>query len=246
MNLGWDVYTCRVDGRSAVISLDLDLHDVAVSGTHPQRFHVRHALRSPRENGLPDGSENEAMYGLQDTLVEALGADVRGIYLACLTNGGYREHFFQLPAHADGRAVAAKVESGPDSGGYELETFAEDDPDWRYYHEFLWPDARSMQYLMDRRVVQSLADNGDQHGVPRPVDHYVDVPDEAGGETLLAQAQADGFSGVVERRNGRWKVHLERPDPVELEHIHGVVWGLYEMAERVGGEYDGWGCVIAK
>ena len=49
------------------------------------------------------------------------------------------------------------------TGDYELETFAEDDPQWRYYHEFLWPDARSMQYLMDRRVVQSLADNGGRH-----------------------------------------------------------------------------------
>lgn len=242
--MGWDVYTCRVDGKPAVISLDLDLRDIAASRTHPQRFHVRHALRSPRENGLPDGTENEAMYALQDALVAALGEDVRGIYLACLTNDGYREHFFQLPAHADGRAVAAKVESA--SGEYELETFAEDDPDWRYYHEFLWPDTRTMQYLMDRRVVQSLADNGDQHSVPRPVDHYVDVPDEASGAALLAEARAAGFSGEVERRSGRWTVHLLRTDPVELEHIHGVVWGLHEMAERVGGDYDGWGCVNVK
>lgn len=241
--MGWDVYSCRVDGEPAVMSLDLDLHDVAAAGTHPQRFHVRHALRSPRENGLPDGSENEAMYAVQDALVAALGEDVRAIYLACLTNGGHREHFFHLPAHADGRAVVAKVES--EVGGYELETFAEDDSDWRYYREFLWPDARTMQYLMDRRVVQSLADKGDRHDVPRAVDHLVGVPDEARAQSLLTEAQAVGFTGVVEHRRGEWMVRLERADPVELQHIHSVVWELCEMAERRGGYYDGWGCAVS-
>jgi regulator of RNase E activity RraB len=242
--MGWDVYTCRIDGRPAVISLDLDLRGTADSGTHPQRLHVRHTLRSPRENGLPDGSENEAMYALQDALAAALGEHAQAVYLACLTNGGYREHFFHLPAHADGRAVVAKVES--ESGGYKLETFTEDDPQWRYYHEFLWPDPRSMQYLMDRRVVQSLAANGDRHSVPRPVDHYVGVPDETSGQALLAEARGDGFGGEVERRDGEWMVHLERTDAVELDAIHAVVWGLHEMAERRGGYYDGWGCPVMK
>lgn len=244
MSLGWDVYTCRVDGKPAVISLDLDLQDVADSGTHPQRLHVRHALRAPRENGLPDGSENEAMYAIQDALVAALGEQARALYLACLTNDGYREHFFHLPADSDGRAVVAKVES--ESGEYELETFSDDDPEWRYYHEFLWPDVRTMQYLMDRRVVQSLADNGDEHSTPRPVDHYMGLPDESRARTLLADAQARGFTGEVQERDGQWMVHVERDDAVELDHIHGVVWELHEMAERLGGHYDGWGCVVCK
>lgn len=250
MGMGWDVYVCDVDGAPAVISLDLDLREAAERGTHPQRLHVRHAFHAPRANGLPDGTENDAMYALQDALVAALTEGADAVYLACMNNHGYREHFFQLPPHSDGRAVVAKVEA--ESADYELETFSEDDPAWAYYTEFLWPDPRTMQYLMDRRVLQSLAENGDRHDVPRPVDHYLDVPDERSGRALLAEARAAGFGGVVEEREGRqgpegrWQVRLQRDDAVELDHIHAVVWGLYEMAERFGGGYDGWGCVVAK
>jgi regulator of RNase E activity RraB len=41
-------------------------------------------------------------------------------------------------------------------------------------------------------------------------------------------------------------LNLIRSDPVTSDHINAIVADLVELAERFGGDYDGWGCEVRK
>jgi regulator of RNase E activity RraB len=120
------------------------------------------------------------------------------------------------------------------------------DPGWSYYDDFLLPDAERWQWIMDRRVVEQLAEHGDHLETARPVDHFVEFSSAKQRDEFVAAARERGFAAEEgESEDGVHSAELVRLDPVTLEHIHRVVMELVELAEAHGGDYDGWGAPIA-
>jgi regulator of RNase E activity RraB len=132
---------------------------------------------------------------------------------------------------------------------YRFESGTQHDTDWRQYRDVLYPSDIDMQRIQNRRVVDVLANRGDDHLIPRPVDHalYFRTPVER--KAFAEAAIRAGFAAVSEGDHetdeaGRYFLNVVRTETVTLEQVDRSVSELLELAKRYDGDYDGWGCEV--
>lgn len=241
----WDFYLCHVEDRAASIAFDEGLFADTPQAARPWLLTVRVPLRSPREDGLPDGSENDVLGPWEDQLEAALADRCDAVYVGRLQTNGARELFFYAP---DPGAFESAVDAfAPAPFGYEVDLASDEDPGWRQYREFLFPGPVERRWIQDRHVVDALEEHGDLLDVARPVDHWLYFPDAAQRDAFARDAEALGFTCTPgEAEDGRASAQLCRADPVRLGHIHGVTSELTRLAAAHDGEYDGWGTRVQK
>lgn len=240
MGEGWDFYFCAIDDQPASIALDLGYVQRGADASRPTLLCVRVRLRQPRPDGLSDGDEAPDLNGLEDRVTAALAARCDAVAVGRLTCAGRREFFFYGRSDAE---LAAALDAAAAEGPYAPQFRAEVDPDWRFFFDVLAPGDREWQWILDRRVVDQLRAHGDDLDAPRPVDHFVDLPDAAARDAFEAAVAEDGFA--ISRAHAGFGLRLQRADAVRLDRIHPVTWALGELARRLGGAYDGWGAPLA-
>jgi hypothetical protein len=224
--------------------LDLTFRNTQPDG-HDTLYYAGLQILEKGDHGMGAGADVERLYAAEDAIAEA--ATSAGLtYVGRLRNAGDWQLTFYGPSGKK-EALEEIVVRLRGKRGYRIGS--KEDAEWRYYHEFLSPDEERWQWIRNRRVVQALANAGDHHAAPRPVDHYIYFEGARGRDAFAAAARAKGFvaeptdEGSRKRPHG---VHLVRNDPVALGHIHDVVMELSKLAEDHGGDYDGWGAPIVK
>jgi regulator of RNase E activity RraB len=242
----WDFYPCRVDGEPASISLNLwFLKHPAPEGCDTL-VHVRVDMHDPGEHGMGTRDEARSFRPLEDALCDAARSS-RFHLVGRIRTGGAWQLAWYGPADGARPLLRSASQALATHPGRLATTDVVPDPEWRFLHDFLAPDDGSIQWMADRRVVDSLISHGDRLEVPRPVDHWVRFGDDASALGFASVAGQLGFrvvDGDDQEGAEGVLVHLERTDPVVLAAIHDVAQGLRHLAERFGGEYDGWGCSL--
>ena len=104
--------------------------------------------------------------------------------------------------------------------------------------------------MMNRRVLEALAEKGDVHETPRKVDHWLKFADEAGRDACRDTLLAIDFSLEGESRSEDgdgalpcW-LQVSRVDSVDSHTINGITLELLRLAQEHGGDYDGWECPV--
>lgn len=243
----WDVYFKQLDGSTASILLDLQYRDPPPPSSADTRYRVRVTMLDPTEHGLGSTPESAALEPIEDAIAEraqALGL----VHVAHVKHNGINDIAFYGPT---GKldALRAIAEAAP-LGGRRVEVSAEADPGWRYYKDTLVPDPERWQWMGDRRVVDTLREHGDLLVTPRRVDHWAYFSTPMARQRFVDGAVLEGFElDATTDDNDLPRVfgaQVFRTDPVELEAIHAVVMKLVALAERNGGDYDGWETEIVK
>ena len=99
--------------------------------------------------------------------------------------------------------------------------------------------------LKDLLILAQLLEAGAQLTEPRHVLHYVYVPGAAAAAAAADEAFAYGFLANVREPSpgapAQWLVLCERHDAVlDLDFVRDCGDWFEALAERHGGEYDGW------
>jgi regulator of RNase E activity RraB len=240
----WEFYPCRVDDAPASILLNLTYREERPSG-RDTLYYAGLQILEPGDHGMGTGADVERLQRAEQAITNA-AANAGFIYVGRLrTAGDWQMAFYAAAAKQDALEEIVARERG--ERGYRIGS--KEDAAWEYYDDFLMPDAERWQWIMDRRVVEQLAEAGDQHALPRPIDHYVYFPDKAGRDAFVAAVEAQGFEAeATEETEAEPSLgaHVVRTDAVELHHIHQVAMELIELASTHGGDYDGWGCPVMK
>ncbi|MBA3067181.1 MAG: DUF695 domain-containing protein [Hyphomonas sp.] len=245
MAADWDFYALRVDGDPASIFVDLDLDAAAPIEALPNVAYLRIRMNAPRPDGLSSQEEYDALIAIEDTSTGALSNGTTCLYVGRNTSSGNRDFYFYVSDIARFEANASACMK-PFSN-YQFQTGGRFDPEWSTYHNFLYPPARDLQRMMNRRVCESLEAQGDDLELLREIDHHCYLPTAALASELAQLATAQGFTvkAIHEpwEKNPMFEVHLmqfARP-----RDIDEPVLLLFEACSKLGGEYDGWGCVAA-
>lgn len=238
----WDFYPCRVDDGAASIFLNLRYEREAPPASADTLFWVRVLMRDSTAHGMGSAEEAEALFRVEDVLTERASA-LGLVYVGRLRNLGVWQLTFYGPAQAEA-ALSAVAQEVTAAANRRVEVGGKRDASWGYYRDFLCPNEERRQWMKDRQVVEVLEEKGDGLATPRRVDHWVYIPSDDARAAFIRAAAQEGFSvestSEAPHADRRFGVALYRADSVDLEHIHGVVMTLRDLATPHGGDYDGW------
>lgn len=246
----FDVYMALIEDTPASFVLDLAAAEHAPLASHPVRLQVRFAMQRPREDGLRDTSEQDALAALEDDVVSRLEEALDAIYVGRLVHGGYTELFLYVPeAQREAAVRAGDRLEGLDP--YEPEWLVEDDAAWSLYREFLLPDIHSMQQIQNRRLLHELESAGDALEIPREIDHVAFFPSRAQADAAREQLAMRGFrvDDVTQDDEGderRFGVGFHRKDALAKGRPDEFCAEILATILPLEGDYDGWGTPLVK
>ena len=116
------------------------------------------------------------------------------------------------------------------------------DPNWKKFADAL-PTPEEIRWNEDLAVIEQLEEYGDDHSVPRPIEHMVYLPTEEARLEFMKWARENGYEMIMEtgRREKRgWPAEFAMESAIDIDEIFGQTCAITVEAERLGGTYDGW------
>lgn len=245
----FDFYFSESMKARLVITVDLGAAELAPLPTHPFRLQARVTMRTPREDGLRQLGEADALFDLEDRLVERLGKVMPLLYVGRTVAVGDVILVWYAP-----RAVEALIDELTDvvtaeRGDYEVHLSLAEDPEWTFYGNFLFPDVYNLQVMLNRRRLMTLAEHGDDGSLERDLEHLAYFESEARAQEaakLLAGAGFDLDPPVVEEVSSpdeelNWILRFNREDSLAQGRVDEVCIEILDVVLASEGYYDGWG-----
>ena len=245
----WDFVFTNIEDKPASIFLNLGLNAVAPIAFYNKRISIFIKMKTLLPNGLSSPEENEALWEIEDVLVGALEKQ-HAIYAARVTYNGRRDIFFY--AQNDGilvdKAISDAMIQFP---SYQYSHKIEEDAEWDFYLNFLYPNPTEIQVIFSRRVIQNLKKNGDNLTNEREVNHFLYFNNVEDRELFLTKISDAGFKVLSqtqekERETEAYTLNISRVDKVDQKSVDGYVLFLCDLAQECNGRYDGWGCGVVK
>jgi len=189
---------------------------------------------------------------MEDSLVTVMASQFDGIYPGRVTIEGERSFYFYLGNRIAGyeKTLGRVMADFPD---YTYECRLQEDPEWRNYLDFLYPEPVQLQSMQNRRVVYQLMQHGDQLTAPRPVEHWIHFKTQQDREAYWNRVNAMGFELLEMSTAGEddddedeaaleypYSLHITRDDKVDYDSIDECVLPLWGLASEYNGNYDGW------
>jgi len=237
----WDFYMSAVDGRPGFVRLDLALTARAPDPHFPLMGYLRIHLNEQRENGFPTENEFVHLSLIEKTVAALLPEHPGMIDTGVVTTDGFRDLIFYGPSEAVAARLFEQIVKRHPSHRFETGTMH--DPDWTYYRDFLYPDARTRQTMNNRKVYATLAEKGDGGRAMREIAHWAYFPNEAARDLFVAAIEKQNFVvrnlSTAEGGNPHG-VEFWRNDAPHADGFDAITLTLFDAARAADGEYDGW------
>lgn len=236
-------YPADVDGVPAAFVVDLEQEP---RPTHPTRITVSMPMLEPEPDGLRSEGEMEDLDTLQTKMTERLARAAGAICVGFYDLRGIATFVFYAKKKVSAAEATVIV---ADTHPYESDVQVDDDPEWRFYIDALFPDAYALQGIWNRLIVDELEEHGDQLHEPRDVDHVVTFPSEAAAKKaekklLAAHFTIDGLADADEE--GRFELAFHRSETLEEGKPDRFSAEILDIVLPLDGEYDGWGAPVAR
>jgi hypothetical protein len=167
-----------------------------------------------------------------------------------ITSQGRRELLFYATHPGDLQEGVHSLRS--EFPHYELTAGLEHDSSWSRYRQVLYPRARDMIRIQNRRKAAALAAKGDKPEKKRRVSHWLYFPTVEDRKAFLSEVQPEGFKSTAQRvkddetEERPIALQVSRDDPLEAEGLDELTLDLWDRAQAYDGEYGGWEAQPAK
>jgi uncharacterized protein (TIGR01619 family) len=239
----WDFYMLNVDDKIASIYLDLGLKSIAPISGKENIFWISIKMNNPREDGLSSQEESSKLWEIEDLIVEQISSNHDVIYVGRLTNNNHRDIYFYFGE--DKLLDKTLSECMVRFPNYEYDFGIKENDKWESYLNFLFPSPMSYQSIMNRRVLEHMEKRGDKLEKVRKVDHWIYFMTKEDRNKYELEIKKKGFKITdknFDNENGEYKYKLviSREDKVSRNEIDDYTIELWELANKLNGDYDGW------
>jgi hypothetical protein len=236
-------YPADVDGAPAAFVVDLEQEP---RPSHPTRITVSVPMLEAEPDGLRSEREMEDLDALQTKITERLaraaGADCVGFY--DLRGVATFVYYAQKKTSAEEAALAID-----DVSPYQTDVLVDEDPEWRFYIDALFPDAYALQGIWNRLIIDELESHGDDLHEPRDVDHVATFASKVTAKQAAKKLEAAHFEiDVLEDADeaGRFALGFHRKETLEEGKPDRFAAEILDIVLPLDGEYDGWGAPAAE
>ena len=230
-------YPADVDGAPAAFVVDLEQEPRA---SHPTRITVSMGMLEPEADGLRSEGEMQPLDALQEQITIQLGRAAGAICVGFYDLRGIATLVYYARKAIDADAAAKVIGS---VAPYEADVQVDDDPEWRFYIDALFPDAYALQGIWNRLTVDELESHGDMLYEPRVIDHLATFPTKASAQKAAKKLEAGGFATDVlddKYEEGRFALGFHRSDTLEEAKPDFLTAEILDIVLPLDGEYDGW------
>ena len=238
----WEIYMKPIDGRPASVlfnaGISMEMEELKFS--HPIVAFVKARLKEPNERGLLNQSEEAEIFYLEDRL-EASSIKFRiGKYVGRIISEGSVTFIYYLQYTYNWGEFLAYALS--DHKHYEITSGYQEDREWNFYQNLLYPTPRQWQIIQNHKVCDRLKEQGDDLTVKRIVEHTLYFQDPSKKEALLVALEQEGFEVMerIENEDGLEGIRFFRIDAPDYYAIDEITLHLIDLSERYGALYDGW------
>lgn len=242
----WEFFPCTLNDERAFIFVDVGIAE-AIDQAPPTLVKVRLVYQNVHENGLPMDEDFGTASAIEDRL-EEFALNVEDWYVGRLTAGGHRDFYFYT--NQSQMDWATRLRELTEETGFQLKIAFRDDPDHEAYLQDLHPTEDDWQVIKDLRVIETVAEHGDDGHEARPIDHWTYFNTQADAAPFIAWAESEDFLFQAEHSHttdsGEYCVRLQHEGTLELDDITNRTIALARKAAECGGRYDGWETPVIK
>lgn len=245
----WDFYFARINDAPASIFIDLGIRADVPLEKRPWLLWVWVPLKAAKPDGLASNEEAPKLNAIGEAIDAAVAPTCGAQLVARVTGAGRREFYFYATEPGELQAASASALKGfPD---YQHECGSTFQPDWDQYLS-LYPSDTNLERMQNRRLLEVLAREGDDHTLPRKVEHWLYFPDESARNACRDSLVSSGFAVDDESLSEEdddempYQLVVSRVDGVDSHTINGITIELARVARENGGIYDGWDCAVTR
>lgn len=242
----WYTFPAAMGDDQAWITYNHGYSKVAETDKRNNHLRVRVKIKNPNEYGLPTNEEFPFLKEVDEKLEEGI-ADIGGVYVGRITVAGYRFFYF----YTDTNEIEAKkvVDTVAGSSGYSFEIKWEPDQEKKKYLDELYPTSDDWQVISDLKVLDALADDGDDHNKERNVDHWAYFPTSEDASKFKEWVVAEGYnlkSMELTEDKKQYLVQYSHIGTMNLGDITHHTISSNRKARELNGDYDGWETSVEK
>ena len=240
MSNDWEFFPCTIEDHRASIFVDIGISDT-ISQAPGNLVILELAYKTPAENGLPTGAEFDAVSQLEDRISAHAEANADWYVGRSTYNGCRNFYLYTTQSRQSWRAFASLLKK---ESGYLIKAIYQEDPDHEAYTEELYPSDEDWRVIKDLRVIEVLADNGDDGSIPRQIMHWAYFADQSSGRLFASWAVEEGFTepeGLSHPTDkGEYCVCLVHHGRATIGDLSPYTLALLQGAVEYHGRYDGW------
>lgn len=245
----WAGFPSEFDDAPALVTTDLGWADEGPDRRRRTLVIVRLPIppNTDAEAGLSEFLEQIEPF--DDAVTSELVDRLDAVPVGMLLTATHRWWCFYAPSGEGAPEILEKVADA--CPGHTPELMVEDDVEWAFYEEVLFPDEAQQRFIADESVVDELQEHGDNGEIPRPIEHLAILPDAEARDQFVEWCSENGFTVTdnaadLDDETDGIGVEFNHVGPAVTEEIWEKTMLASEAAERFGGEYDGWQSAVIK
>jgi regulator of RNase E activity RraB len=239
MSESWEVYLRRRDGEIGSVLFDQGISEVINQMTVSDLLKVRVNFKSPRPDGFPSSQEFDLLEALEDSLASSVDG-VTSHYVGRITANGERVYY--VYTQDEEATWSARLDAIEAELSYSLLFSFQSDPAKDGYWKELLPTEEEWRIAQDMKVLDALAEAGDDGVAIRQIDHWAFFNSESAAQEFSTWAAKAGYAvdGIHENEDGSQAVRFNHQGSAQLSDITQHTKELQRQVNSLGGDYDGW------
>ncbi len=244
----WELYMKNLEGNPASIQFNagISMEIEELLFTHPIIAFVKAKLKEPNENGLISKQEENEIFYLEDKLEASMIKFRIGKYVGRIISNGYVTFLYYVQFTYNWQDFIDF--SLDEHQSYEITNGHQDDRDWNYYKQLLYPTPKEWQIIQNHKVCDSLKEQGDNLHLKRAIEHKIFFNSEDKREDLTKILEKQGFNinKEIESSEGVKGINFYRLDKPFYYEIDELTLSIIDLAEKYNALYDGWETSVVK
>ncbi|KQN98977.1 DUF695 domain-containing protein [Paenibacillus sp. Leaf72] len=233
----WDVYLTQVNNNRIFVRLDMGIrNEVPVNDANKLvivKIQTKSLFSKKLDFKLLSDIEDE--FNIQLTEMD--------FFIGAVTGADFRTFYIYTKQEQVLNKMLERTLSKNKKLKFEISI--EDDPNWKFYLETLYPNIFENQWIQDRNVVEQLKANNDNLQIPREICHWLNFKDFESRETFKRNLNTNVYKCVKEEAHDeesefQFQLLISHTSTVELEAIYQYTTDLLNKVIEVGGDYEGW------
>ena len=246
----WTFYFTNVDDKLSSIATDLNLAKVSPIKGQDIVIYISIKMKTPREDGLSRNTEADQLWQIEDQILTGLKTSKLNFSFAGkLTSDGLRDlYFFGEDGSKMENLISNIMENFPT---YRFDIGHKVDKEWEGYFNFLYPIPRQMEQIQNRRVVEQIEKGGDSLTKEREVFHWIYFKTQTELDKFEMFSKSLDFktlnkNSTKDKQGYKFVIQISRLDKVGYNDIDEYTLKLWEKAQELNGDYDGWETSVQK